>query len=209
MNRVFLLSPANCNGDRAGWVLKPNGRSEVAKRLRSSEGAPIGEVFTFLSALYFRGKLAYARAFARPPENGPGVLIITPSSGLIPHDALIRLSQLRGFSRVPIHLKSRTYRYSLLRAAKKLAAELESDCEVILLGSIATRKYLEILTPVFGARLRVPAEFAGIGDMSRGGLLLRCVRENRELTYVDPASLSGSGFKRPSGNREISGALLR
>src|SRR5262249_48083629 len=152
------------------------------------------------------GKLAYARAFARPPENGSGVLIITPTAGLVPHDAMIRLSQLRGFRRVPIHLKSRTYRYSLLPAVRKLAGQLDSDCEVVLLGSIATRKYLEILTPALGGRLRVPAEFVGIGDMSRGGLLLRCVRENRELTYVDPSSVGGSGLRRPSSNHKPSNA---
>jgi|SRR5437870_7504241 len=189
MNRVFLLSPANCNGERARWVLKQDARSALAKRLRSSEGVPIGEVFAFFSALYFRGKLAYARAFARPPLDGLGVLVITPTAGLVPHDAFIRLSQLRGFSRVPINLKNRSYRYSLVRAVKKLAIEVGSDCEVVLLGSIATGKYLDILAPVLGGRLRVPAEFIGIGDMSRGGLLLRCVKENRELNYIDPGSI--------------------
>ena len=189
MNRVFLLSPANCSGERARWVLKQDARSALAKRLRSSEGVPIGEVFAFFSALYFRGKLAYARAFARPPFEGAGVLVITPTAGLVPHDAFIRLSQLRGFSRVPINLKNRSYRYSLVRAVKKLAIEVGSDCEVVLLGSIATGKYLDILAPVLGGRLRVPAEFIGIGDMSRGGLLLRCVRAGMELPY---SSLRGA-----------------
>ena len=59
-----------------------------------------------------------------------------------------------------------------------------SDCELVLLGSLATGKYLNLLKPIFGSRLRVPQEFIGRGDMSRGGLLLRCVRENRELNYV-------------------------
>jgi hypothetical protein len=185
VNRVFLLSPANCGGDRAQWVLKPGSRSALAERLRS-EGVPIGEVFTYMSALYFRGKLAYARAFARPPEGAGGVLVITPTAGLLHHDTAIRLAQLRGFSRVPIHLKSQSYRSSLRRAVKKLAEQIGPDCEVVLLGSIATGKYLDILVPVLGSRLRVPAEFAGIGDMSRGGLLLRCVRENRELNYIVP-----------------------
>ena len=198
MNRVFLLSPAHCNGQRARWVLRKNARSDLATRLRSSEGAAIGEVFTFLSALYFRGKLAYARAFARPPTDGAGVLIITPTAGLVPHDAMIRLPKLRGFSRVPINVKNPRYRYSLLSAVKKLAGEMGSDCEVVLLGSIASGKYLSILTPIFGNRLRVPAEFIGRGDMSRGGLLLRCVKENRELTYIDAGLVS-----RPARTRAI------
>ena len=198
MNRVFLISPANCGGDRAQWVLKPGSRSAMAERLRT-EGAPIGEVFTYLSALYFRGKLTYARTFARPPEGAAGVLVITPSAGLLPHDTAIRLPQLRGFSRVPIQLKSQGYRSSLRRAAKKLAGEIGTDCEVVLLGSIATGKYLDILLPVLGPRLRVPAEFAGIGDMSRGGLLLRCVRENRELSYVLPPMPQIKRMTTPAG----------
>jgi hypothetical protein len=184
MKRVFLLSPADCNGERARWVLRRGARSELAAKLRSPEGAPLGEVFTFLSALYFRGKLAYARAFARPPAAGTGVLVITPTRGLIACDAAIRLSTLRGFARVPIHKDNGLYRRSLQRTARALAAEIGADCEVVLLGSIASGKYLDLLTGILGARLRVPAAFIGLGDMSRGGLMLRCVREGRELEYV-------------------------
>jgi hypothetical protein len=204
MNRVFVLSPANCNGLRARWVLRKNSRSDLAKRLRST-GVPLGEVFTFLSALYFRGKLAYAQAFAQPPPDCPGILIITPTAGLVPHDTLIRLAKLRGFGRVPIHLKNRLYRSALRRTAKKLALEIGSDCELILLGSIASGKYLDILGPIFGSRLRVPAEFIGRGDMSRGGLLLRYVRENRELSYIKATITSASGPKRGRTNRQIVG----
>jgi hypothetical protein len=198
MNRVFLISPANCNGERARWVLRRGARSDLAQRLRGPEGAPIGEVFTFFSALYFRGKLAYAQAFARPPGCAKGTWIITPTAGLLPHDSVIRLSRLRGFSRVPISLKNRLYRYSLLRAVRKLALDIGPDCEVVLLGSIATGKYLDLLTAALGdLRLRVPADFIGLGDMSRGALLLRCVRENRELEYVSIGSLAAEIAKRP------------
>ena len=190
MNRVFLISPANCNGQRARWILKKDSQSELARRLRSTTGVPLGEVFSFLSALYFRGKLAYARAFARPPAGGPGVLIITPSAGLLPHDRAIRLSKLRGFGRVPISKKNALYRRSLLRDVKKLAAAAGPACEVVLLGSIANGKYLDILTRALGDRLRVPADFVGMGDMQRGALLLRCVQTNRELDYMPVSSLS-------------------
>jgi hypothetical protein len=188
MNRVFILSPANCNGVRAQWLLRKNSRSDLAQRLRGP-GAPLAEVFSFLSALYFRGKLAYAQAFSRPPSYCPGIFIITPNAGLVPHDTLIRISKLRGFSRVPIHVKNHVYYSSLRRTAKNLAGLVDSDCEVILLGSLASRKYLEILSPIFGSRLIVPAEFIGRGDMSRGGLLLRHVRENRQLTYIDGGNI--------------------
>src|SRR5438477_13153763 len=58
------------------------------------------------------------------------------------------------------------------------------SCEIVLLGSIATPKYVEPLLGIFGERLLFPSEFVGRGDMSRGGLLLRCLREQVELKYV-------------------------
>ena len=203
MSRVFILSPANCNGLRARWVLRKSSRSDLAMRLRSAEGVSLGEVFTYLSALYFRGKLAYARNFAEPPSSCPGILIITPTAGLLAHDAVIRLSRLRGFGRVPIHLKNRTYRAALRRSATELMTRIGPQCEIVLLGSVATGKYLDILAPIFGRRFRVPAEFVGLGDMARGGLLLRCVRENRQLNYVEVASLVRSESKRIRGNQKI------
>jgi hypothetical protein len=190
MNRVFLLSPANCNGVRAGWILRPEARSDLAQRLRTPEGVSLAEVFSFLSALYFRGKLAYARAFAHPPVPSSGVLLITPTAGLMADGALVRMTTLRGFSRVPINIKNRRYRSALLRGVKQLSREIGPDCEVVLLGSIATRKYLDILNEGLGDRLRVPAEFVGLGDMSRGALLLRCVKEQRELSYISVAAAS-------------------
>jgi hypothetical protein len=212
MNRVFLLSPANCNGERAQWILRRNAISDLAIRLRSPEGAPLGEVFSFMSALYFRGKLAYARAFARPPSGGPGVLVITPTAGLLPHDVSVRVSKIRGFARVPINKKNPLYRRSLLRTIRKLAADVGAECEVVLLGSIASGKYLDILTGVLGDQLRVPADFIGLGDMSRGALLLRCVREQRELDYMPAVGLSLRASKpRPSmsaGNKATAPARL-
>jgi hypothetical protein len=202
MNRVFVLSPANCNGVRAQWLLRKNSRSDLAQRLRSP-GAPLGEVFTFLSALYFRGKLAYARAFSRPPSDCPGVLIITPTAGLVPHDTLIRLRNLRRFAAVPIHIKNQVYCSSLRRTAKRLVSRIGPDCDVVLLGSLATGKYVEILNPIFGSRLLVPAEFIGLGDMSRGGLLLRHVRENRELSYVAGTIPTARKMKRSQMNSEL------
>ncbi|HEY7556244.1 MAG TPA: hypothetical protein VIH18_15690 [Candidatus Binatia bacterium] len=189
MKRVFLLSPANCNGLRAQWVLKKTSRSDLSRRLHST-GAPLGEVFSFLSALYFRGKLAYAQAFAEPPSTCAGVWIITPTEGLLPHGTMIRAARLRGFSRGRIHLKNPLYRSSLRRSGNALANQVGSDCELVFLGSLATGKYLEILRPIFGDRLRVPEEFIGLGDMSRGGLLLRCVRDNQQLRYINAVSAS-------------------
>lgn len=174
---------------RAGWILRPNARSDIARRLRDREGVPLAEVYTFLSALYFRGKLAYARAFANPPPSMAGVMIITPTAGLMADGATVRLSTLRGFSRVPIHLKNRRYRTTFLRGLRQLARDVGSDCEVILLGSIATGKYVDLVQQVFADQVKVPAEFVGLGDMSRGALLLQCVKERRELNYIPVATV--------------------
>jgi hypothetical protein len=183
VNRIFLLSPASCSGDRARMILSEKASFDVAIRLRSAEGATLGEVFSFLSGLYFRGKLAYARFFARPPAGLPGVLVITPNAGLRPDDTIIRQSELRSFASVPIHKSNELYRRPFVRDARKLAADIGPQCKVVLLGSIATAKYTEILKETLGEQLHFPVEFVGLGDMSRGGLLLRCVREQRELEY--------------------------
>ena len=187
--RIFLLSPANCSGLRAKMVLSERAQFDLAVRLRSGDGAALGEVFAFVSGLYFKGKLAYAMSFARPPEPGAGLagsgaLVITPAAGLRPAETVVTADAIRGFATVDIAANDPRYRRPLLASATALAAEIGPDCDVVLLGSIASAKYVDVLTTVFGARLRFPADFVGRGDMSRGGLLLRCVRSGEELTYV-------------------------
>jgi hypothetical protein len=178
MTRLFLLSPASTSGRRAQILLRHEARFDLARRVRNG-GAPVGEVFSFLSGLYFRGKLAYASRFAPPG----GVFVITSSDGLLPPDRVVGLTDLQRFASVPIQAHEPRYRAPLLRDLGALA-ETAPDAEVVLLGSIATDKYVEPLCTAFGDRLRFPADFAGRGDMSRGGLLLRCVEEARELAYV-------------------------
>jgi hypothetical protein len=180
---IFLLSPASTGGERARIIFREQARFDLALQLRTPEGALLGDVFSFLSGLYFRGKLTYARAFARPPAGAPGVLIITPSEGLRSPDVLVTLDRLLGYSKVPIDLAEARYRRPLMRDAKALAALVGPDCDVVLLGSVATGKYVEPLTEVFGNRLLFPTEFVGRGDMSRGGLLLRAAADRRELVY--------------------------
>jgi hypothetical protein len=195
--RVFVLSPASCGGPRAQLVFNEAAEFEVARRLRSPEGIPMGDVFSFLSGLYFRGKLQYARAFARAPEGGHGVLVITPSDGLRPADEPVDLARLRRFARVPIALDEPRYRRPMTRDVERLAAAVGAEGEVVLLGSIATGKYVDLLQAALGERLRFPSEFVGRGDMSRGGLLLRCVGEGRELDYVPVAGATRHGRRPP------------
>ena len=141
-------------------------------------------MFAFISGLYFRGKSAYAAAFATPPTGVPGSLVITAGRGFVPGDTLIGRSDLREIAAVPIDLADPRYRGPLERDAAGLYKALTPSCEVVLLGSIATPKYLEPLLEVFGSRLLFPAAFVGRGDMSRGGLMLRCARDGTELDYV-------------------------
>ena len=181
--RIFLLSPANCTGKRAGWLLRKDGGSPLAQRLRA-DGATIGEIFTFMSGLYFRGKMAYARTFADPTAGYSGIQVIVPGLGLRPPDVKIDLQGLRAIARVRVDLDDRRYVVPLRRDAALLAAAIDPGDAVVLLGSIATPKYLEPLQDLLGSRLRFPREFIGRGDMSRGALMLRCAADGRELTYV-------------------------
>jgi len=76
------------------------------------------------------------------------------------------------------------YRSPLDRDCRALAEKLQDSCDIILLGSIATPKYVEPLFRIFRERLLFPAEFVGRGDMSRGGLMLRSVEAGTELVYI-------------------------
>ncbi|MGH7446170.1 MAG: hypothetical protein ACRELT_01330, partial [Longimicrobiales bacterium] len=179
--KIFLLSPASVAGRRAQLLLG-RGAFPLAERLRAGDAAPLAEVFSFLSGLYFRGKHVYASEFAAPPESTPGRFVITTNRGLLQPDELVTAADLRAFGTVPINLADARYREPLVRDVRALAAALPADGIVVLLGSIASGKYVDVLLATLGDRLRFPAEFVGRGDMSRGGLLLRCVDAGTELS---------------------------
>ena len=168
---------------------------DLAVRLRQ-ERVPLANVFAFISGLYFRGKFAYANTFGAPPPGVSGSLVITAGRGLLPPETPISLEDLRAIAAVPIDLGDPLYRGPLERDAFDLHKALAPDCEVVLLGSVATSKYLEPLLDIFGSRLLFPSEFVGRGDMSRGGLMLRCARDRKELEYV-PASNTLRRGRRP------------
>jgi len=199
--RLFLLSPANCGGARAKMIASPRAGFDLALRLRG-EGAPLGEVFSFVSGLYFRGKLAYARRFSQPPDPGcevagNGVLVITPNAGLRTADAPVTLASFESFASQSIDAGNPLYLEPLVRSARALNAVTGPDCEVVLLGSIASGKYVDVLLPIFGDRLLFPSEFVGRGDMSRGGLLLRRVLAGEELAYVPVQGAVRRGQRPP------------
>jgi hypothetical protein len=195
--RVFLLSPARCDGERAKLLIDPDGRSSLAVQLREPEGAPLGEVFSFLSSLYFRGKLTYARAFANPLEDAPSALVITADRGLVPPETPVRREDLVAFSNVDIGGGDERYLGPLRRDVAALAGTIGASTLVVLLGSIATGKYVDTLLDTFGERLLFPPSFVGRGDMSRGGLLLRHAREGREMDYVPVTGAVRRGQRPP------------
>jgi hypothetical protein len=182
------MSPARIGGPRSNILLRPEAGFDLAERLRTRR-ATLGEAYAFISGLYFRGKLAYAEAFAAPPEGLPPALVIVPGLGLAPPDTIVDTEQLRRIGDVSIEENNQAYLDPLLRDAKRLQRNAGPACQYLLLGSIATKKYSEPLLDVLGDRLLFPVEFVGRGDMSRGGLMLRRASSGEELSY---ASLSGA-----------------
>jgi hypothetical protein len=197
MYRVFILSPAKTNGKRASILMSDRGAYELAKRLRTPEGAPLGDVFSFLSGLYFRGKYAYSKHFGRPPNGHVGRYVITSDSGLMDPAALVSIERLKAFANTAIDPREPRYTGPLRTSVKALYRDLPRDSQVVLLGSIATHKYSEILIESFGLRLLFPREFIGRGDMSRGGLLLRAIKAREELEYVSLAAVESRRGQRP------------
>jgi hypothetical protein len=199
--RVFLLSPANCNGRRGVQLASPRSAFGVAVRLASAEGVELGELFSFVSGLYFRGKLTYARRFASPPDPtnpvvGAGIHIITSNAGLRSPDTRVTREAFLALASGDIDVANASYRRPLEQSAAALGQEL-GDCDVVLLGSIASSKYVDVLLGVFGDRLLFPLDFVGRGDMSRGGLLLRKAADGQELDYIPVAGASRRGARPP------------
>src|SRR4051812_15951546 len=140
--RVFLLSPARAGGERMGLLLNPRAKFALALEFQQ-RGAPVGELFQFASGLYFRGKLAYARAFGRGPAGETGALAILPGRGLLDVDTVITADELRAVAEVPVDLADARYREPLERDARELAMRVGPKGEVVLLGSVATGKYAD------------------------------------------------------------------
>ncbi len=172
---IFLLSPANLNGVRGTRLLEEKACSELAARLRSVDGATIGEIYTHISTLYFRGKLAYGLHFG----GEAATRVVVPGYGLELPSWQVDLSRAREICACPVDPQNAGYREPFARDVEALAAS--SDGPVVFLGSLATRKYLDVLVPILGKRLHHPVDFLGCGEMRRGSLLLRAVDADAEL----------------------------
>lgn len=193
--RVFLLSPAETSGPKARMLTGAGARSELAMRLRKG-GAPIAEVFQFVSSLYFRGKLAYSEAFACAPAGCASRYVIAPGLGLVAPETVVALEHVLAMAQVPVDARESRFREPLARDSVRLRDAIGPGCGIVLLGSVASGKYTEPLLEVFGKRLLFPVDFVGRGNMSRGGLMLRAAREANELAYVPLAGAVLRG-KRP------------
>lgn len=200
--RIFILSPAHCGGLRARLLFNPHAEFDLAVRLRRKTGVTIAEIFSFLSGLYFRGKVAYVNAFTHPPRGSEcwgdgGAVVITTNRGLLPLDTKITLDELHAMGQGDIDLEDDAYRVPLMRDAARVADTLGSKGCAVLLGSVASAKYVDVLLEALGERLMFPEEFIGRGDMSRGGLMLRCAEAGKELTYIPVAGAVRRGSRPP------------
>src|SRR5260370_28213666 len=95
--RVFLLSPANTGGLRGAMLMRDDLQFDLGKRLHGGV-ATIGEVYAFISGLYFRGKIAYASAFPSPPGGVPASLLIVPGARLVPPARCLSIERPRAIS---------------------------------------------------------------------------------------------------------------
>jgi hypothetical protein len=197
VNRIFILSPAQTSGKRALMTMNPQAQFSIAQKLREPTGVPIGDLFSFFSSLYFRGKLAYANRFASPPQGVEKCYVITSTKGIVPAHFAVTAAIVREFTDVPIDLADDRYRLALHRSASQLRSTLRGSFQVVLLGSIATDKYSAILSECFDEHLAFPSDFLGRGDMSRGGLMLRAVAAGKELKYQPLAAAASTRGKRP------------
>lgn len=172
-------------------------QSDLGVRLRSG-AAPLGEVFAWLSALYFRGKLTYGVRFGAPAavtHGIPGALVMAPVLGLRAPTTAIAVDDLRAMAKVVV--ESDAFVDTLRRDAVLVRERAPLDTRVVLLGSIATGKYLDTLLEIFDDRLLFPACFVGRGDMSRGGLLLRAANDGEELAYRPVRGATLHGLRPP------------
>ncbi|MEO6005971.1 MAG: hypothetical protein ABIZ04_08925 [Opitutus sp.] len=195
MRQLFLLSPAKVTGARAGLLLNPNAPFALARTFHR-EGLTLGQIFTFASGLYFRGKLSYAQHVVAT-NSGSLIRVITSNRGLLDPEQKFTVDELRAFGDVDIDGADPRYLAPIRRDACALARKLGKNGRAILLGSIATAKYRDILLECFGDRLMFPSDFVGRGDMSRGGLLLRATREKRELPYITVRGAVLNGKRAP------------
>ncbi len=192
-SRIFLLSPAKAGGRRYSILTSDKANFELAVKFREGS-ATIGEIYSFISGLYFRGKMAYATAFGAASPQSLSAFVIVPGLGLLPPETVFSPEQLRGTAQIDVDEDNPAHHNALLAAAASLDRATGRQCSFVLLGSVASGKYTTALLKVLDHRLLFPAEFVGRGDMSRGGIMLRSAASRQELTYIP---VSGAQLRGP------------
>jgi hypothetical protein len=196
-SRIFLLSPARAGGRRYSILTSEKASFDLALKFRAGS-ATLGEIYSFISGLYFRGKMAYAAAFGAGPGQSSNAWVIVPGLGLLPPETVFSAEQLRATAQVDVDEDNPVHHDALLAAAGSIDRATGSQCSFVLLGSVASAKYTTALLKVLDQRLLFPAEFVGRGDMSRGGIMLRRAASGEELTYIP---VSGSQLRGPRPER--------
>jgi hypothetical protein len=140
--------------------------------------------------------MAYATAFGRSRGGAEGVYVITSDRGLVDPGLVIGPADIEAFATQEIDAANPGYRAPLEHSAVALRESI-GDGSVVLLGSVASGKYADVLLDVFGERLLFPEAFVGRGDMSRGGLMLRCAEDGLELDYVPLEGAVRRGSRPP------------
>jgi len=191
--RIFLLSPAKAGGPRYSILTSAQASFELALKFRAGS-ATLGEIYSFISGLYFRGKIAYAATFGTVLGRSSNALVIVPGLGLLPPETVFSPEQLRATAEIDVDENNPVHHDALLAAAGSLDRATGHQCSFVLLGSVASAKYTTALLEVLDRRLLFPAEFVGRGDMSRGGIMLRSAASGQELTYLP---VSGAQLRGP------------
>jgi hypothetical protein len=188
--------------------MRPGSTIALAQRLDAGT-LSLGEAFTFMSGLYFRGKIAYARAFGRRADGGHATCVITPTRGLQSPDLPITRALVEEFAAVDVAHDEPRYFEPLVADARALATALPDEARVVLLGSVATSKYVEVLADALGVRLHFPSDFIGRGDMSRGALMLQRAASGVELDYIVATTTTVRRGPRPPRLTTTAGATAR
>ncbi len=191
--RIFLLSPAKAGGRRYAILTGDKANFDLALKFRAGS-ATLGEIYSFISGLYFRGKMAYVTAFGAAPDSTSNAYVIVPGYGLLPPETVFGPDQLRATADIDVHEDNPRHHDVLLAAATSLDEATGHQRSFVLLGSVASAKYTTALLKVLDQRLLFPAEFVGRGDMSRGAIMLRSAASGQELTYLP---VSGAQLRGP------------
>lgn len=117
--------------------------------------------------------------------------------GLFDPEETVTCDQVYEMAAGRIDADDEHYRIPFDLACRSLFDKIQDSCDIVLLGSIATPKYVEPLLKVFGERLLFPVEFVGRGDMSRGGLMLRAAEAQTELEYAPVLNAIRHGARPP------------